>query len=470
VRARSRAAPALLAFALVFVAGQLAVGMRASRTAPITGDEPFYLLTTQSLVSDGDLDLRDEYRQREYERFWDSDVDLWTQMTPTGDGRLLSPHDPGLSLLVLPAYWVGGTAGVQRALVLLWAAAMACAVVVACRLRVPAWAAVLGAVVVGAGPPGLVYASQIYPEGPAALGVGVGVVLATGRVWRRPWLEGAAMAATVAGMAWLGVKYVPVAAVVLGVWARSRRHERQALWTAAGLLTGAALHSIWWHLHTFGGLTPYATNIVYSGEGSASIIAEHLTIPGRGYRLYGLFLDARFGLLRWLPAAAIAGIGLVVLGRRRAALPAAVFATGVLMGTFASITMMGWWFPGRMLIAGFPALAVLVGAGAARIPRLAIALSAWSVAISAALAWSAHHRGVRLAVDPFTLGFPLPPQSWFPDFRSFGTEQVLLSLAWGVALAGLTVLLRRLASERSGQGPPPRRALARVPRLLRAAD
>ena len=73
---------------LVAVAGQLAVGMRASRTAPITGDEPFYLLTTQSLVSDGDLDLRDEYDGREYDRFWDSDIELWRQMEPDKAGRL----------------------------------------------------------------------------------------------------------------------------------------------------------------------------------------------------------------------------------------------------------------------------------------------------------------------------------------------------------------------------------------------
>ena len=32
--------------------------IRASRGAFITGDEPFYLVTTQSLLSDGDLDLQ----------------------------------------------------------------------------------------------------------------------------------------------------------------------------------------------------------------------------------------------------------------------------------------------------------------------------------------------------------------------------------------------------------------------------
>jgi hypothetical protein len=38
----------------------------------------------------------------------------------------------------------------------------------------------------------------------------------------------------------------------------------------------------------------------------------------------------------------------------------AVLAIAVLLGTFVSITMMGYWFPGRMLVAAFPGLVVLV--------------------------------------------------------------------------------------------------------------
>ncbi|MGQ0520634.1 MAG: hypothetical protein ACT4PX_05720, partial [Actinomycetota bacterium] len=136
-------------------------GMRAADTGSVTGDEPFYLLTTQSLASDGDLDLRDEYAGGEEREFWDGRNRLWRQMEPAADGRLLSPHDPGLSLLVLPAYAVGGLRGVQRFLVVLWAAAMACAAVLARRAGAPAWAALLGGVVVGAGAPGVVYASQV---------------------------------------------------------------------------------------------------------------------------------------------------------------------------------------------------------------------------------------------------------------------------------------------------------------------
>jgi hypothetical protein len=420
----------LVVFVFVLAAGQAAVGMRASRTASTTGDEPFYLLTAQSLQSDGDLDLRDEYRKHEYREFWDGTVLLWKQMTPAPDGRLLAPHDPGLPLLVLPAYAVGGLRGVQRFLVLLWAAAMACAALLARRAGAPPWAAALAAVVVGAGTPGVVYASQVYPEGSAALAVALGLLLATGER-ARPFL----LALVLIALAWLGVKYVPLGMVVAFVQVRRHGIDRRAL----AVLAVAAVHYLWWHVHTFGGLTPYSTNIVWSGEGDSSILADHVDWSGRSYRLYGLFLDARFGLFRWLPLAVLALWGI----RRRTTMHAGVLAVCVLMGTFVSITMMGWWFPGRMLLAGFGPLAVLVALGAARLPRTAVVLGAWSLTIAVALVVAARTGDVRPAVDPFTVGFPLAPAALLPDFRGFGARQVALSGAW---VAALTMLLWRSSS------------------------
>ena len=445
-------------FVLVLVAGQAAVGMRAARTASVTGDEPFYLLTTQSLSSDADLDLRDEYAGHEERAFWDGTIPLWKQMEPAPDGRLLAPHDPGLSLLVLPAYEVGGLRGVQRFLVVLWAAAMACAAVLARQAGAPAWAALAAAVAVGAGAPGVVYASQVYPEGPAALCVALGLLVATSPnapgARARPLL----LAAVLVALAWLGVKYAPVGAVVAATWAWRFRADRRALALAAGVAGLAAAHFAWWHLTVFGGLTPYGTNVVWSGEGTATILGRHLEIGGRAYRLQGLFLDARFGLFRWLPAALLA-VAAVPRRRRPAAAGggspaphALVIAVCVLTGTFVSITMMGWWFPGRMLVAGLPSLAVLVALGAARVPRTAAVLGAWSLTIGAAVAWAARTGRVRLAVDPFSLGAPLAPAGLFPDSRSFPARTAALSLAW---IAGLAVLWWALGAGRrpADRGP-----------------
>ena len=429
----------MLVFAVVLVAGQAAVGMRASRTGSITGDEPFYVATAQSLVSDGDLDLRDEYArgQREIERFWDGSIPLWRQMVPMDDGRLVSPHDPGLSLLIAPAYAAGGLRGAQRFLVALWAAAMACAALLARRARVPAFPSALAAIAIGAGAPGIVYASQIYPEAPAALAVAIALLCK-----RRPVVLAFALVA----LAWLGVKYVPLAALITLTWAWRNRADKRAIATTAVIATAAAAHFVWWHLHTFEGLTPYTTNAVWAGEGTVAIVADHLDVTDRLYRLHGVFLDTRFGLFRWSPVAIVAALGATRATTRHVS----VLATSVLVATFASITIMGWSFPARHLVVALPSVAVLAAAGLTRVPRaVSAAVAAWSVAIGATTAWGAHHRWIRLAVDPFDLGPPLPPHWLFPDFREMGWPEIGVTTVWFIALAGVVSLVRWRSSSSS---------------------
>jgi len=429
------------AFLLIAAAGQLAVGMRASRTASVTGDEPFYLLTMQSLLSDSDLDLRDEYAGGEESAFWDGSVTLWKQMVPLPDGRLLSPHDPGLPVLALPAYAVGGVRGVQRFLVLLWAGALACGAVLARRAGAPAWAAATAAVALGAGAPGVVYASQVYPEGAAALAVATGLLAATGSR-ARPVL----LAVAVVGLAWLGVKYLPLGAVAVVAFAWRHRGDRRALAVAAALLVAGGGHAAWWHLQTFGGLTPYGASVVWPGQGTASILGAHLDVFPRGHRLAGLFLDARFGLIGWAPVAALAFAGL----RRAAAVHIATVAGCVAMAAFVSITMMGWWFPGRMLVAGFPALAVLAALGAARLPRPSLVLAAWSSAISVAVVVATRTGRARLAVDPWVIGWPRLPAGWWPDFRTVDATSSSKTAAWVTGAVVLTILAGRRARSREG--------------------
>ena len=51
---------AVALFLLLSVAYAFSVDIRATQGASISGDEPFYLLTTQSLLADGDFDLRNQ--------------------------------------------------------------------------------------------------------------------------------------------------------------------------------------------------------------------------------------------------------------------------------------------------------------------------------------------------------------------------------------------------------------------------
>ncbi|HET7711744.1 MAG TPA: hypothetical protein VFL80_07415 [Thermoanaerobaculia bacterium] len=78
---------------------------------PIDGDEPFYLLITESLVHDHDLDLRNQYRT--LSRSATGRPDLQPQFgDPVGrNGEQFSRHEPFLSLLLIPGYAIGGLPG-----------------------------------------------------------------------------------------------------------------------------------------------------------------------------------------------------------------------------------------------------------------------------------------------------------------------------------------------------------------------
>src|ERR671914_953425 len=101
---------AALLWLLLFAAYATTLGLDAFADSDSGGDEPHYLLAAESLVSDSDVDLRDEYAARDFEAFYPYDLDRHGKET---DGRLHEPHGIGFPLLIAPAYAAGGEAGVE---------------------------------------------------------------------------------------------------------------------------------------------------------------------------------------------------------------------------------------------------------------------------------------------------------------------------------------------------------------------
>ena len=416
------------------------VGVRATRGASITGDEPFYLLTTQSIIEDGDLDLRNQYAARSYESFFDHPDGLWKQSGPLSDGTLLSPHNPGLSVLVIPGFLLGGLAGAQVQLLLIAAAAMALAFLLADRLTgrpTVSWLAALG---VGTGAVAFIHSTEIYPEFPAALALVVSLLVVTRRDGPGP-LDAVWLAAALTAMCWLGVKYAPLALLVAAYFlARADTRGRVALVLLGGVSAGLF---VWFHLATFGGLTPYSVGVVYYGQSTMEILDNHVELRERVYRLWGLFVDRRFGVGRWSPLllAAIPGFALLAFGRGPQRLVLGLVGAQVLIATFVAITMMGWWFAGRTLVTVLPLFVVAVAVAVQAAPwwgRVAAAcLGVYGVLITAGLARAALAGEVTIAVDPFDMGYP-PFQgvSWlFPDYRVWTWETWGLTATWLVVIA-----------------------------------
>ena len=431
-------------FALLSVAYAFSVDIRATRGASISGDEPFYLLTTQSLLADGDLDLRNQYAARSYKAFFDHADDLWHQSAPTPDGRVLSPHNPGLSVVVIPGFALAGLRGVQVQLMLMAAAAMSLVFVLADRLashRLICWVATLG---VGLTATAFIYSTEIYPEFPAALALVVALLVATRRGSPGTY-DALYLAAALTAMCWLGSKYAALALPVAGYFLLRADWPARITLTAVGGVS--AVLFAWFHLHVFGGLTPYGVNVVYSQWNTAQILSGHVEFTERYYRIWGLFIDRRFGIGRWAPLllAAVPALALLVIKTWEHRLVLVLIVIQLLIATFVAITMMGWWFPGRTMLTVLPLFVVplaLLAARAGTFARMFLAaLGAYTLTITAGLALAGRAREITIAVDPFDMTF-VPFQAiagLFPLYTWWTAETWQLTYLWWALFAVATV-------------------------------
>src|SRR5258708_27993613 len=139
---------------------------------PLDGDEPYYLLITESLLHDRDFDLRNQYRDlaRTPIAMQGGRVDLVPQQGDPvgGHGEQYSRHEPFLPILMIPGYALFGLPG-ALALLVLFGALLARSTIrmfedegiddATARLVFP---------FVVLAPPVLFFATRIWPEVPAA--------------------------------------------------------------------------------------------------------------------------------------------------------------------------------------------------------------------------------------------------------------------------------------------------------------
>jgi hypothetical protein len=153
-----------------------------------SGDEPYYLIVSQSLLVDHDLDLANNFQNNDGRLVGADHLVAGPHAKVNRIGELWSTHDVGLSILVLPAYAIGTYVG--RALpsstlarfrmdqgrfayftvsvFLIALTSIGCGLLCAalCRFATAAWSAVI-ALVVTLSPPVLPHGFLVFPETPA---------------------------------------------------------------------------------------------------------------------------------------------------------------------------------------------------------------------------------------------------------------------------------------------------------------
>ena len=424
--------------------GAAGVWARATYGARTTADEPQYLLTAISLAEDHNLDIRDERVEQRFRDF--HAVDLPVQEAARDDGTLVSPHDPLLPVLLAVPVALGGWLGAKLFLAALAGVLAASMLWVAVRrFGVSLGVAALTILAFGCAAPLSVYATQIYPELPAALAVTVAIGALAGP-YRRA--SNVVLVGALGALPWLSVKYVPVVAV-LGVLAlvRARRSgsSRQAA-AVAGALALAAVVYLVLHHQWYGGWTPYASGSHFAG-GEATVMGDDPDYLGRTVRLLGLLVDRDFGLAAWQPAYLLAVPAFAALVARRPrgwetlALP---FAAGWLNAMFVALTMHGWWWPGRQVVVVLPCVVLAVAWWAERYRPARVLVTGGAVVGALFIGWVvidvlAGH--MTLIVDFGRTTNPLS-HAWralLPDGLVQPPGTAVLRLAWLLVVAALAV-------------------------------
>jgi hypothetical protein len=442
-------------------AAAAALPVRSSRLARATGDEPHYLLTAMSIAEDRSLDISDEHAARRYLPFHERN--LKPQGKALEDGRLLSPHEPMLPALLAVPFAVGGWVGARVALavlagalagLLLWTAVR--------RFDVPLGPAVVAVAVFAGSAPIAVYGSQIYPEMPAALALTAGLIVLTGPLGN--WgLAG--LASSVVLLAWLGTKFIPVAAVLAAIGLIrlvKAGMSRQSLALTA-VLALAGIGYLGAHRAWYGGFTPYAVGAVNAPGGDLSVIGENPGLLwGRSLRLIGLLVDRSFGLAAWQPAWLLVIPALAFILRRRPVGWEVLFWTllaGWLTAAFIALTMHGWWWPGRQLVVVLPA-AVLIIARWAGTSRWATRLTAvLGIVGSITYVWilaEGWRTKITFAIDFAETANPVY-RLWstlLPDYTAISGSTWVRHVLW-VAAAGLLMAAGAgwMATLRQRNGP-----------------
>lgn len=420
---------------------------------PLTGDEPFYVMTALSILRDGDIDERNNYARRDYDSFYPPDPlpagwrgwpafprDLPPHPAHSAREGLYSKHGLGVVLLILGPYALGGRLATMLFLNFVAALVALNMALLARRYlgRRGWWWSLALAAALALSNPLMSYAYLIFPEVFAALAI----VYTFRRAREREntaaqWLgAGCALAL----LPWLHARFVPavlaLALLLLPGLRREPRWRRRAAFAVPPAIGAAGLLA--YYLYVYGKPLPDTNDHAGFNDLAGTI---------NGF--FGLFLDEQWGLLIYTPLYLLAAVGFGTLWRRCRGDARALLLTVtpyVLLVAFYRVWWGEWGPPARYLAPVAPLavapLACWIGQARAGVGAIVAALGALLglVAMAGFLAAPQlmynHPDGHSALFTAWAMRFgvgPLPKV--IPSFQFYSPSPTFMRAAWSVGLA-----------------------------------
>lgn len=341
-------------FFLLPLAVGLAVAPWSDRARAPNGDEPYFLLLAESIASDLDFDLSDEYRNRIGSERFGRPIEPQPGDFEGADGTRRSRHESLLVFYLVPFWIAGGTLGCRIGMLLLWAALSERLVAMFRALQLPAggafraWAATLFA------PPLALFATQIWTEVPAALAVAIAIESWASARRVEPRRARRSYAAFALALVALPLLKLRLAAIAIPIAAARLLERGRRLPASGGLLAIAALVAFVLSRNRATVGRPLG---VYSWSDLPVFDA-----PPVEYLLHGvgLFFDLAFGLLALAPIWIYVLVGIGHLVREGGVARTAFVAAFPYLLLLVSLDAWygGWSPPFRYGVALLPILAV----------------------------------------------------------------------------------------------------------------
>lgn len=334
------------------------------------GDEPHYLVITQSLLADGDLKIENNHRDRDYAAYFAGVLPPDFRVRGR-DNEIYSIHAPGVSAIVAPAFAVAGYAGAGLLLLVVSAAGSALAWYLAWLVTARRDAAWFGWAAVTLSSTWVFHSFTIYPDGVGAVLVltGAWALIRAEREARDhsesivPWFwHGTALAV----LPWLHTRFAVLAGGIGALVLLRMSLPKNAPTKAFAFLAVPAV--------SFAGWMAYFIKIYGTPDPSAPYGREEGGLEFIPDGLAGLFFDQRFGLLAYAPVLIVAFIGVGVMIARPAWRRQALELLFVHVPYLIVVTHFAMWWGGRSAPA-----------------RFFVPLLLW-MAIPAAVAWTAMTR------------------------------------------------------------------------------
>jgi len=377
---RSSAKKLILLFLTTLVIDNGGALVMRSNGQTFAGDEPHYLLICHSLLHDGDFDLKNNYEQKDYERYMPTGTTITPHIIKRAEsGPWYSFHSPGVAFVLLPFYALGDLLGKSALIFLLrfgmsvFGALFGLQIYLFARrewgkegLALGLWA------LVSFTTPVFFYSIHAYPE----LVVGVLSLMVYRLIKHRDsWPPTLILAVgfLCSAIVWFhALKYWfllgPLFLYVLWVLARKLTRKLDLLYLFAAPVIVCGLY-VFFQYSLYGSISPSAISWqgAMSGAESVSYLKNLLANIPFHYRwetLAGYFLDQKDGLLFYAPIYVFSFLGVVeVLRRKKSDFWVLAFITAPYVFVSAFLTQRTGYAPqARPLVSVIWGMAILLGA------------------------------------------------------------------------------------------------------------